>query len=52
MSGEYQIPFDKAGNQQHYPERWYVGKYPNHKPAGPEWRDNVNGFLAGCRICR
>jgi hypothetical protein len=39
-TGNYRIPFDRDGNQQHYPERWYVGKYPNHKPEGPDWRDN------------
>ncbi|SPA24561.1 hypothetical protein CBM2637_A150014 [Cupriavidus taiwanensis] len=38
--GNYQIPFDKDGNQQTYPESWYVGKYPDHKAAGPDWRDN------------
>ncbi|WP_316207418.1 hypothetical protein [Bradyrhizobium sp. SZCCHNR3118] len=40
--GQYQIPFDKDGNQQHYAESWWVdlpnGKYER---AGPEWRDNV-----------
>jgi hypothetical protein len=40
-NGDYQIPFDNRGNQQHYPQGWYVGEYPNHKPAGPEWRDNA-----------
>lgn len=39
--GDYQIPFDRDGNQQHYPECWYVGEYPNHKAKGPDWRDNV-----------
>lgn len=28
--GTYQIPFDKDGNQMHYPEGW----------KKPEWRDN------------
>lgn len=40
MSGDYQIPFDREGNQQHYPEVWYVGVYPNHKADGPHWREN------------
>lgn len=38
--GNYQIPFDRKGNQQHYPETWWVGEYPNHKAEGPNWRDN------------
>jgi hypothetical protein len=29
--GDYQIPFDKDGNQMHYPESW----------RQPEWRDNT-----------
>jgi hypothetical protein len=36
----YQIPFDKDGNQQDYPNGWYVGVYPNHKPGGPHWFEN------------
>lgn len=40
--GNYQIPFDQHGNQQHYAESWWVqredGKYERQ---GPEWRDNV-----------
>jgi hypothetical protein len=41
MSGDYQIPFDRDGNQQHYPVSWYTGEYPNNRrTVGPEWRDN------------
>ena len=36
----YQIPFDKSGNQQDYPSSWYVGEYPNHKAVGPNFVDN------------
>lgn len=43
-SGNYQIPFDKDGNPQTYPETWWVGEYPNHKATGPEWRDNVDFY--------
>lgn len=39
--GNYQIPFDKNGNQQHYPESWYVGEWPKHTTEGPDWRDNA-----------
>lgn len=39
--GAYQIPFDKDGNQQGYPECWYEGEYPNYTRVEPEWRDNV-----------
>lgn len=39
--GDYKIPFDRDGNQQHYPEYWWIGQYPNNERAGPEWRDNV-----------
>ena len=39
--GDYQIPFDQDGNQQHYPEHWYVGEWPNGTREGPHWRDNV-----------
>lgn len=38
--GKYQIPFDANGNQQHYPEPWYVGQYPNHQRVEPNWQDN------------
>ena len=39
--GDYQIPFDRDGNQQHYPEPWWVGEYPNHTQEGAKWRDNT-----------
>lgn len=53
--GDYQIPFDKNGNQQDYPASWYVetgdaqvyvhrdgseGKAPKYRQEGPEWKDN------------
>jgi hypothetical protein len=40
--GNYPIPFDKDGNQQHYAESWWV-RNPDgtNGRAGPEWRDNV-----------
>ena len=53
--GDYQIPFDKNGNQQDYPASWYVetgetqdymrgdgltGKAPKYRSEGPEWKDN------------
>lgn len=31
MAGEYQIPFSKSGDQQHYPDDWY---------GGVVWKDN------------
>jgi hypothetical protein len=40
--GNYQIPFDKDGNQQHFPTNWgWEGAGAARHPGGPEWRDNV-----------
>ena len=36
----YQIPFDKNGNQQDYPKSWYEGVYPNNKRIGPNFVEN------------
>lgn len=38
--GDYEIPFDRNGNQQHYPEPWWEDKYPDARRVGPEWRKN------------
>ncbi|MGJ4945102.1 hypothetical protein ACQR1W_31390 [Bradyrhizobium sp. HKCCYLS1011] len=40
--GQYQIPFDKDGNQQHYAEgSWITGENGRPQRVGPEWRDNA-----------
>jgi hypothetical protein len=39
--GDYQIPFDKDGNQQDYPERQWYCKGDKSYYKYPEWRDNV-----------
>ncbi|WP_316196608.1 hypothetical protein [Bradyrhizobium sp. SZCCHNS3053] len=36
--GRYQIPFDPAGNQLHYPE---LHTWTDGKPDRIEWRDNA-----------
>lgn len=50
--GNYQIPFDRNGNQQDYPSEWYVGtgefkpyswkdgEYEVTRAEGPNWVDN------------
>jgi hypothetical protein len=38
--GDYLIPFDRDGNQQHYPSAWYEGIYPDSRRVEPDWRNN------------
>jgi hypothetical protein len=40
--GNYQIPFDQEGNQQHFASSWWVKRDDgSHGREGPNWRDNV-----------
>lgn len=51
-NGNYPIPFDKDGNQQDYPQSWYVATgerakyrgseetYAVTRSEGPNWKDN------------
>jgi len=38
--GDYEIPFDKQGNQLHYPDSSYERDGDGYKKVGPEWRKN------------
>ena len=40
--GDYQIPFDADGNQQHYPESSWRGdpSLGQRERVGPDWRPN------------
>lgn len=41
--GAYDIPFDKDGNQQHFPESYWEGQWgtPDHRKVGPKWEPNA-----------
>lgn len=39
-NGEYLIPFDKDGNQMHYPENSYRYEDGVHTVTPPDWRVN------------